>query len=311
MSPLLIDNRGLIKFGFISLLATVLIFAAGFLTGFQRANAIYQSGNEITTLSLPVKVAVAEVDIEPRVPEIIEAGEDVDVDKPAVKTETILKTAAKVNGPTVPEGPLNTANDEDELTIKNTSTGVNKKTINSGYDAVISVAEKAVVIDEPDTEISPAVRQSRSESGNAFSVDELGKIKYSIQVGMYGRLMNAENMMNQLQAKKLNAYVSDYTNKKNETRYNVRFGYFLDKKSALSALEEYRSSLNGEGYLVKFSVEDIVNIAITEDMKRPALNKGTDEKLSPVILPPDAIQEKVSRAEVLNVPKKQPEIVTN
>jgi len=32
---------------------------------------------------------------------------------------------------------------------------------------------------------------------------------------MYGRLLNAENMMKMLQAQQYDAYVSDYSNKKN------------------------------------------------------------------------------------------------
>ena len=41
----------------------------------------------------------------------------------------------------------------------------------------------------------------------------------------------------------------------------MRFGYFVDKKSALKALEKYKSSKKGDGYLVNFSAENIIDAA--------------------------------------------------
>ncbi len=136
-----------------------------------------------------------------------------------------------------------------------------------------------------------------------FTSDELSKIKYSIQVGVYGRLINAENMMRLLQAQKYDAYVTDYTNKKNEIRYNVRFGYFSDKKSALETLAEFKTSQQGDGYLVKFSSDNIVKVAGVADIEKiadvPVRNNETDNRVTPVTAPSASTQDKVSQADIL------------
>ncbi len=129
---------------------------------------------------------------------------------------------------------------------------------------------------------------------------ELNNIKYSIQVGIYGRLINAENMMRMLQAQHLDAYVSDDTSKKNEIRYNVRFGYFVDRKSATSALKNYVNKQKGDGYLVNFSVENITKLADAIDLNLPTTTEETEKKPSPAIAPHEITGDKVSQTDVLS-----------
>ena len=155
--------------------------------------------------------------------------------------------------------------------------------------------EKHVISTQPDTAIATLVPSVRTDS--------LHNIKYSIQAGVYGRLVNAENMKKMLQMQRYEAYITDYTNEKNETRYNVRFGYFSDKRSALASLGKFKSDKNGDGYLVKFSADNIVNLADATDAGRtvPAPVKRQDhEKTStPAVIPPVTTTDKVSRADVL------------
>ncbi len=82
MAPILIDNRGQIKLGLISVLITVIVFAAGFLSGYQQATTFYAAGNEVEILALPVPAVLLETDVEPQLPDIIVAGADIDVDQP-------------------------------------------------------------------------------------------------------------------------------------------------------------------------------------------------------------------------------------
>jgi len=77
MPPILIDKRDLIKLGLISVLTTVIVFAAGFLSGYQQA--------ETLTLALPVQAVLLESDVEPQLPDIIVAGAEIDVDQPQVE----------------------------------------------------------------------------------------------------------------------------------------------------------------------------------------------------------------------------------
>ena len=121
------------------------------------------------------------------------------------------------------------------------------------------------------------------------TVDELEKIKYSVQVGVYGRLINAENMTRMLQAQQWDAYVSDYTNKKEELRYNVRLGYYTDKKTAIAALTEYKKSHKGEAYLVRLSVENMTDLANAENIEQAATIENMAPKKSPDAVPSEAV----------------------
>jgi cell division septation protein DedD len=102
---------------------------------------------------------------------------------------------------------------------------------------------------------------------------ELSMAKYSIQVGMYGSLQNAENMVELLRAKGMQAYVSEYLNSRNELRYNVRFGFFADKGNALAMLEQYKSRLQGDGYLVRFSAESLARLSAARERDASAVEQ--------------------------------------
>jgi hypothetical protein len=107
-----------------------------------------------------------------------------------------------------------------------------------------------------------------------------------------------------LQAQQFDAYVTDYTNKKDEIRYNVRFGYFADKKLAIAALDEFKTRQKGDGYLVRFSAENIVKVADAADIEQavdvPSQNSNTDKVQMPATVPPGNTQDKISQADVLN-----------
>jgi len=273
MAPILIDSRDILKLVFISVLVTVLVFAGGFFMGHQRAATFYQAGSEVRPLSLPERVMVVENTADSQAPEIIEAGEDIDVDQP----ETTM-LADGISKDSTPAPALE----------------------NSSESKIISAPHKA----EQDKDDLMVEVPADVSVVSTFTSDELRKIKFSIQVGMYGRLINAENMMKTLRAQHYDAYVSDYTNEKNEIRYNVRFGYFSDKKSAISMLREFKAKQESDGYLVKFSADNIVNIAGATDIEQavgaPADEDKVDKALTPEAVSSDIAEDKISRADVLN-----------
>ena len=306
MAPILIDSRDLKKIGFISALTAMAVFSVGFLSGHQQAASFYLAGSVQEPLSLPEKISTIESDLGQKIPAVIDAGEEIDVDQPQSKASSSLaatkKISENINDTDVIDSALAEDNEFDGEIL------VTDKSINAEVENIKHVSDEAgiTVISEENISQSTAGKDSINTAvdpnyqpvvANSFTVDELSKIKYSVQVGMYGRLINAENMMELLQAQQLNAYVSDYTNNKKEVRYNVRFGYFVDKKAALSALREYKSSQNGDGYLVKFSVENITNLARAKNIKQPVLDESSEglmpesKDLEPVhdkILPVDA-----------------------
>lgn len=77
--------------------------------------------------------------------------------------------------------------------------------------------------------------------------------RYSIQVGMYSSFDNAANRVEELLDKKLNAYIHDYKNKQDKTRYNVRFGYFATLASAKQALSVFEQNYAGSGYVARIN----------------------------------------------------------
>lgn len=304
MAPILIDGRDLLKLGFISALTAFFIFSAGFLFGHQKAASFYIAESQPEPLFLPEKVASVENDIAPQVPEIIDAGEEIDVDQPALESKTMTHMISAIE----PRSEIRNMSFHDSaLAVDNesadTSLVVNQNLNTEGariqfasIGAIVSEVSESNISKNAGNEVSAyagtdEVQEHQAILVSSFTPDELNKIKYSIQVGMYGRLINAENMMEVLQAKQLNAYVSDYTNKNDEVRYNVRFGYFADKKAALTALKAYKSNQNGDGYLVKFSVENIINIARATNREQSDIIEEKNEGLTPVTKPSDIIHE--------------------
>ena len=315
MAPILIDNRGLIKLGLISVLTTVIVFAAGFFSGFQQATTFYVAGSEIETLALPVQAVFLEGDIKPQLPDTIIAGADIDVDQPQVESEANTKNS------TVESKSSTSSNKEKVNKTKTNETPVSAKLVSleqaSKPNNKVSSDDKNIVSKNSQFSIKKSKTEaltsnsSKNESGKSAATKmpdlmvnasltpaELNSIKFSIQVGIYGRLINAEKMMRKLQAQHLDAYVSDYTNKKNENRYNVRFGYFVDKKSAMNALKNYKNKQKGDGYLVNFSVENITKLADAMDLKQSTTTEETEKKPSPAIAPLETTGDKVSQTDL-------------
>jgi len=250
MAPILIDNRGLIKLGLISLLTVFVVFSAGYFIGYQKATVFYSTTSEIENLELPEHNLVDASNIAPHNPESIIAGEEIDVDQPAVPR--IVDAQDQSNNVAVIKPAETTV-----ISLKN-------------FADVDLPSEKSIEVEQQTS--SKSIQSSDSSMGDNsndtkkldvsnLTNNELNKIKYSVQVGVYGNLINAENKMKTLQAQQFDAYVADYKNKKDEIRYNVRFGYYADKQAAISGLKRYKDVEKGDGYLVNFSIDNIVNLA--------------------------------------------------
>ena len=298
MAPLLIDGRDLIKYGFITVLASVFIFAGGVFYGYQSAASFYLAGSDSEPLLLPIKAALADQVREPTIPEKIVAGEHIDVDQPDAASAREHTAVIKAGS------------DESEIT--------KQAMMEKEQDIVVAKTKAGQAAEggnEPARpEVTPA-QTSQAGTGmdqreniesidvSALSADELDSIKYSIQVGMYGSLANAENMVKRLQANEFDAYVSGFTNKKNETRYNVRFGYFLDKQAAKSALKQYRQSQQADGYLVKFKLDSMMKQGMTSMVKN-SQSAGSERDVTeaePVSAELKTTDDKLSRADNLNI----------
>jgi len=304
MAPLLIDSRDLLKFVLVSVVAVITVFVSGVFVGHQRAITYYQAGSYVYPLPLPERTAVAENAIESQLPVEVEAGEFIDVDHPVSSVKPVSKGAtapammsvptkvtAKQKNDKAVTAKIKTQYKDDAVSEVETS-NPSKKRAKENSQMNAANTEKHVFSVRPDT--------TNAAVDTSVRTDNFDDIKYSVQVGVYGRLANAENMMKMLQIEQYEAYITDYTNRKNETRYNVRFGCFPDRKSALASLEKFKSDNNGDGYLVRFTADNIVNLAVAGKNVTPPVQLEDHEKAStPVVIPSDTATDKVSQAGVL------------
>ena len=253
MSPILLDNRSIIKLGVTAATVVVLVFSSGFLFGYHQANDQNVRSVASESLDLPVKNTLLATDVDQQIPAVVDAGEVIDVDQPESAEVSTKKTLL----------PTNTS-----------KTQVLDSSIKKKSDEV-----KSLTVADTDNEI--AFNDTIHSEPVSISDDVLAKAKYSIQVGMYGRLVNAKIMTEKLRAQNLHAYVTDYINKKNEVRFNVKFGYFPNKKIASSALKDYINIQSGDGYLVNFTVDYLTHTEVASSSVRldEKLESGADNSL--------------------------------
>jgi len=93
-----------------------------------------------------------------------------------------------------------------------------------------------------------------SESGSYTEITDTANAedaRYTIQVGSFADSQNAIRRMSELESMNLSAYTDGYSNKHNELRFSVRFGYFKDKSSALAALNNFEQNMSGSGYIAR------------------------------------------------------------
>lgn len=300
MAPILIDGRDLLKLVLVSAMIVIAVFASGIFIGQQRAAAFYLAGTDVHPLPLPERNVLAEYAYQSQKPLDIEAGEFIDVDHPesTVKSLTMdtamsasqMAAAIQEDGKDVP-AKIKEQHKSSVASEAVTSIPLKKKSNKKQQKESVN-AKQDVASLHPDADNASMVTSDRSS--------DLDNIKYSIQVGVYGRLANAENMMKMLMVEQYEAYITDYTNKNNETRYNVRFGYFQDKKSALTSLEKFKSDNNNDGYLVKFSADSIVKLADAGKMNMLPVQIEDHEKPSkPAVTPSVTMTDKISQADVL------------
>lgn len=267
MAPVLLDNRGLLKAGFSMLLALVVVFGGGFITGYQKAIVQQLALTQDRGIELPVVDAeqaeiLAMVLAQP--PVIEEAGASIDVDDPDNGLqETALKTVAKdgIVSPIIDDSTQVVARKQTQTSGLNSLTPLalseeNGATKKMAKSEIFSVSvEKSGKDGIAQTDVLQGNQSKPVKQTNVGSVlTQVSKLnaRYSIQVGMYGQRVNASNLVTMLEAQGLAAYISEYLNKKQQLRYNVRFGYFESKRAALKGLKYYTVNMDGKGYLVRF-----------------------------------------------------------
>jgi cell division septation protein DedD len=244
MSPVLLDHSTQKKLVLSMVLALVVVFLSGYVVGFKKAEVKLASFIDTVALDLPVTATEFSADMEPQRPMLPEPGETIDVD--SVDEEKV----AGING------IINVAQASESEAVVKPSQIAMKMAVPV---AVQEVEKKKTEVNQTVSDDVPGPLAIGGPSESDPGQEELliqdtateESAAYSIQVGMYGQLSNAEQKVDELIATDLSAYLTDYMNKKNEIRYNVRFGYFADRSSAREALATYEKELSGSGYIVR------------------------------------------------------------
>ncbi|MDH5612732.1 MAG: SPOR domain-containing protein [Gammaproteobacteria bacterium] len=239
MSPVLLDHRNL-KWIWLSVaLLAFLTFFAGYILGFEKSNNKWMAKLDPVEIALPEVMASSLTVVEALPPEVEEPGGSIDVDS-ADGTENDLIPVA--NDPDAYTGVIEVAGIKvaNAEPVKQIIKQINKKTAGP-----VQSQPEAVPISRSQTNQTTAAAASIVDDADAETAT------YSIQVGMYSNFENAEIKVSQLLNSNLNAYLDEYQNSKNETRYNVRFGYFASFASAQQALTIYEKSYADSGYIAR------------------------------------------------------------
>jgi cell division septation protein DedD len=240
MAPLLLDRRSLIKSGFYLFLLLTVVFFGGYYSGYTKGyghaeSLLQQNTLPPVALVLPEPAYADSAVFEPQPPAVIEPGADIDVDRPdAAIAEADTSTSEAAEKATSGDEP-HTASPSPPVQL-----------------ASLEVTP-AIVADANAATQSPAHKIGDVAVSALTSNASVTDARFSIQVGMYGSVNNAEVLLETLNASSLDAYIDEFSNAKGEPRFNVRFGFYRDRASAKAALRAYRSTLAGEGYVVRVS----------------------------------------------------------
>ncbi|MCW8831026.1 MAG: SPOR domain-containing protein [Gammaproteobacteria bacterium] len=222
-------------------LLVAMTFMAGYILGFEKSNNKWLARLNPFEIALPAAVVTDQAALEVQVPEHEEPGASIDVDS-ADAEEAVVADYQIVEVDPV-------------------------KAVQPVAVPLISeaVAQPAITVAEPEkvpAELGvggPPQTRAEEPSLSEQAIESLGIVEdasedsasHSIQVGMYRSFDNAVNKVEQLLSMDLNAYLHEYQNMNDETRYNVRFGYFSSFSSGQQALKIYQQDYSGSGYVVR------------------------------------------------------------
>jgi cell division protein FtsN len=270
MAPLLLDHHSLFRAGLYLGLCGVLIFFGGYYTGYQKAA---QNGDiamsRTMALALPGAALADASEFEPQVPAATEPGADIDVDSPDNHVAEMMHSHDIDTDDTKPgvvsehSKPSSVANKIEAVAMQQETAVTNNQVIEPSAHSAMDTPNSSSTVTEVETDtsalqlasltVTPEVLESTDESmtlqNQVIDTADAGSARYTIQVGMYADMGNAERRVAELEQQQLSAYIDAYTNKQDKERFNVRFGYFNSMSSARKALAMYESQLSGSGYI--------------------------------------------------------------
>jgi hypothetical protein len=237
MTPVLLDQRTLFKTGITVSLGMLVVFVCGYYIGHQKAvsgGAIEL--NQTIALALPRPAHAQAEAFDPQLPQRPVPGANIDVDSPD-------SPAAGADAETVAPSPYAAGID---TAIKQTTDSIEGPLGDTGTETAAAPLQLASL--EP----APPVLGAGPETGKPSAITDTASAddaRYTIQVGVFADEGNALRRLAELESLQLSAYMTEYASKRDEIRYNVRFGYFSNKSSATAALDVFERDLSGSGYV--------------------------------------------------------------
>jgi cell division septation protein DedD len=261
MTPVLLDQKSILKTGISIILVMAVVFVSGYYVGYQKA----ESGkgvdlNKTMVLALPKPAHADVAEFEPFVPQLQLRGADIDVDSPELVADAIdiehhadaqvsqaeTQIAAVIDQTTnAIEKPVSVDNqhghNRQQLQLASLTTVIDER----------NTLDQALVISDTNNNqqrVDSVESQRAAVISNTASAEDA---RYTIQVGVFSDAENAMRRKTELESRQLTAYINTYKNKRDQPRFNVRFGYFKDKSSAVAALTRFEQDMSGSGYVTR------------------------------------------------------------
>ena len=267
MTPILLDQTSIFRAGVAVSFTMLVVFSSGYYIGQQKA----ESGkgmelNRTIALALPGPAHADTTEYGPQIPREQIPGAYIDVDSPD-------ETTAGINGKQQAVTKTHRAVADVENVINETTSTIETPAVSdvavqddqqlhlaslTVTPDVFQAANDTDVIHKTDDQAVNKVDNQHTsgtiEAGAQAEIIDTATAedaRYTIQVGAFADSQNAIRRMSELESLNLSAYTDGYTNKSNELRFNVRFGYFKDKSSALAALNSFEQIMSGSGYIAR------------------------------------------------------------
>jgi cell division septation protein DedD len=257
MAPVLLDQRGLLKAGIAISVVMCVVFCSGYYLGFHKAGTGNSTAfNKTMALALPKPAHAETTEYERYTPAQYLPGANIDVDSPDT-------TVSNAEASTRPDVQNSGAGGNVESVIKQTTNTIEAAGTSAAAavheDHPLQLASLGVASTVPDQADSRSAVADTTQSAVADSepippltdTAHAGDARYTIQVGVFADAENASRRKSELESQQLNAYINEYRNKRDEPRFNVRFGLFNSKSSAVAALTRFEQDMSGSGYVTR------------------------------------------------------------
>ena len=268
MKPVLLDQKSIFRAGISISLTLLVVFFSGYYIGLQKADYTQHMGlNKTIALALPSPAHADTTEYGPHIPQVQIPGANIDVDSPenmaagvvseqpadthlheaGAEVDTVIKETTNIIE--ISAGS-DSSNGQDNQQLQLASLAITADVLEPGNaaDVINEIDDQQANAGEghqPNDSIEPGMQTEIIDTANAEDA------RYTIQVGVFADAENALRKKSELESHQLSAYINEYTNKRDALRFNVRFGYFKDKSSALAALTSFEQNLSGSGYVTR------------------------------------------------------------